>query len=116
MIYYASNEYLGTQNNLTDGLLSSAVFCGFGQGVSSIVKTTGYSTMLQATKFNAAPKSIVQYGTSYNGRLLTGSIHLSNATSSYSSFGQSLYNLGSSYFNTLNSSYNSPSYGIGSFK
>ena len=37
MIYYASNEYLGTQNNLTDGLLSSAVFGGFGQGVSSVV-------------------------------------------------------------------------------
>ena len=36
MIYYASNEYLGTQNNLTDGLLSSAIFGGFGQGASSI--------------------------------------------------------------------------------
>lgn len=86
MIYYASNEYLGTQNNLTDGLLSSAVFGGFGQGVSSIVKTTGYSTMLQATKFNAAPKSIVQYGTSYNGRLLTSSWMTSSFISSIPSY------------------------------
>lgn len=49
------------------------------------------------------------------GGVLGGSIHLSNATSNYSSFGQSLYNLGASYITNTNSTSNLSSLGI-SFK
>ena len=50
------------------------------------------------------------------GGVLGGSIHLSNATSNYSSFGQSLYNLGTSYITNTNSAFNLSSFGIKSFK
>ena len=83
---YASNEYLGTQNNLTDGVLSSAVFGGIGQGISSIVKTTGYSTISQATKFNAVPKTIQKYFTTNNGKALSSSFAVSSLVSSISTF------------------------------
>ena len=86
MIYYASNEYLRTQNNLTDGLLSSAIFGGFGQGASSIIKTTGYSTILHATKFNAVPKTIPKYFTSSNGRALLSSFGTSSLVGAIPSF------------------------------
>ena len=49
------------------------------------------------------------------GGVLGGSIHLSNATSNYSSFGQSLYNFGTSYITNTNSTSNLSSLGI-SFK
>lgn len=49
------------------------------------------------------------------GGVLGRSIHLSNATSNYSSFGQSLYNLGTSYITNTNSTSNLSSLGI-SFK
>ncbi len=83
---FASNEYLGTQNNLTDGVLSNAIFGGLGQGVSSIIKTTGYSTISQATKFNAVPKTIPKYFTSSNGRALLSSFGTSSFIGAIPSF------------------------------
>ena len=66
--------------------LSSAVFGGIGQGISSIVKTTGYSTISQATKFNAVPKTIQKYFTTNNGQALSSSFAVSSLVSSISTF------------------------------
>ena len=83
---YASNQYLGTENELSDGLLSSMAFGAIGQGLSSLVKTTGYSTISQATKFNAVPRTITKYASTYNGRLLTTSFTVSALVGAASNF------------------------------
>ncbi len=78
---YISARYLRKDYHIGRGVYTAMIYGPVGQGMSSLIKTTGFKTVAQLTRFKAAPKKITKYLTGRNGRAISASFGLSSGIS-----------------------------------